>query len=79
MVVDCLGVNQTLNFCPECGAHLLPNGDFEPRGKVVGEAWVVFHEDGFIISVFATPAGWPGAVLTRVLLVRPANEEASNA
>ncbi len=26
------------NFCLDCGAHLLPNGDIERRGKVVGEA-----------------------------------------
>lgn len=40
---------KTVNFCPDCGAHLLPNGEIERRGETVGEAWLTTNADG-----------WPG-------------------
>ena len=67
-------------FCPRCGARLLPNGEVEPRGEVVGEAWAWINDDnnfanaGKVTAIQdCEPTGfltYSGASPHRVLLVR---------
>ena len=70
-----------VNFCPECGAYLPPNGDKpERRGEVVGEAVLVTRE-GRECAVFSHPIASLASdfVQQRVLLVLPAEEEPEEA
>jgi len=73
----CKQESHVVTFCPICGAHLLPNGEVEPRGEVVGEA-VLLHEPGTwrVTDIALLVGGIEGDVIpgvVRVLLVRPAD------
>jgi len=71
----CKYESHVVTFCPVCGAHLLPGGEFEPRGEVVGRATLVYP----IREGFLSVAGVDITILVEtfrgeVLLVRPAEE-----
>ena len=64
------------SFCLDCGAHLLPNGEVEPRGEVVGEG-ILYLGHPFVDSI-AINYNAVCSIEGRVLLVRPAAKESES-